>query len=66
MIESIIAKHCLINNELFASLGYEELGVSQPISVLAKNEKRELNKVLKTASGFGGCNVALIIEKEVL
>ncbi|WP_027392748.1 beta-ketoacyl synthase N-terminal-like domain-containing protein [Aquimarina latercula] len=66
LIESIIAKHCLINNELFASLGYEELGVSQPINVLAKNEKRELNKVLKTASGFGGCNVALIIEKEVL
>ncbi|WP_108803125.1 beta-ketoacyl synthase N-terminal-like domain-containing protein [Aquimarina sp. Aq107] len=66
LIESIIAKHCLINNELFASLGYEELGVSQPINVIAKNEKKELNKVLKTASGFGGCNVALIIEKEVL
>ncbi|WP_405206172.1 beta-ketoacyl synthase N-terminal-like domain-containing protein [Aquimarina sp. LLG6339-5] len=66
LIESIIAKHCLINNELFASLGYEELGVSQPINVLAKNKKKELNKVLKTASGFGGCNVALIIEKEVL
>ncbi|SEK27475.1 3-oxoacyl-[acyl-carrier-protein] synthase-1 [Aquimarina amphilecti] len=66
LIESIVARHCLINNELFASLGYEELGVSKSINVIAKNQNKELNRVLKTASGFGGCNVALIIEKEVL
>ncbi|WP_299254192.1 beta-ketoacyl synthase N-terminal-like domain-containing protein [uncultured Aquimarina sp.] len=65
LIESIIARHCLINNELFASLGFEELGVSESINVIAKNHKKELKRVLKTASGFGGCNVALIIEKEV-
>ncbi|WP_299219034.1 beta-ketoacyl synthase N-terminal-like domain-containing protein [uncultured Aquimarina sp.] len=65
LIESIIARHCLINNELFASLGFEELGVSESINVIAKNDKKELKRVLKTASGFGGCNVALIIEKEV-
>ena len=63
LIESIVARHCLINNELFTSLGFEELGVSELINVIAKNEKKELNRVLKTASGFGGCNVALIIEK---
>ncbi|AXT53880.1 beta-ketoacyl synthase [Aquimarina sp. BL5] len=66
LIESIIARHCLINNELFASLGFEELGVSESINVIAKNHKKELTRVLKTASGFGGCNVALVIEKEVL
>jgi len=64
LIESIIARHCLLNNELFASLGFEEIGVTQPINVIEKNSKKELSKVLKTASGFGGCNVALIIEKE--
>ncbi|WP_378175385.1 beta-ketoacyl synthase N-terminal-like domain-containing protein [Aquimarina sp. SS2-1] len=64
LIESIIARHCLLNNELFASLGFEELGVSKPINVISKNDKKELHRVLKTASGFGGCNVALIIEKE--
>ncbi|WP_299439089.1 beta-ketoacyl synthase N-terminal-like domain-containing protein [uncultured Aquimarina sp.] len=63
LIESIVARHCLINNEVFTSLGFEELGVSQSINVITKNEKKELNRVLKTASGFGGCNVALIIEK---
>ncbi|MFD2561941.1 beta-ketoacyl synthase N-terminal-like domain-containing protein [Aquimarina rubra] len=65
LIESIIARHCLLNNELFASLGFEELGVSESINVIANNDQKELSRVLKTASGFGGCNVALIIEKEV-
>lgn len=65
LIESIIAKHCLIHNELFASLGYEELGVSESINVISENKNQEINKVLKTASGFGGCNVALIIEKDI-
>ncbi|MDH7446741.1 beta-ketoacyl synthase N-terminal-like domain-containing protein [Aquimarina sp. 2201CG14-23] len=63
LIEIIVARHCLLNNELFASLGFEALGVSESINVIAKNHKKELNRVLKTASGFGGCNVALIIEK---
>lgn len=63
LIESIIARHCLLNNELIASVGFEELGVSQPVNVITKNENKELTRVLKTASGFGGCNVALIIEK---
>ena len=65
LIESIVAKHCLINNELFASLGFEELGVSKPINVISKNKYQEIKKVLKTASGFGGCNIALIIEKDI-
>ncbi|KAA1244641.1 beta-ketoacyl synthase [Aquimarina sp. RZ0] len=63
LIESIIARHCLLNNELFASLGFEELGVSQPINVITTNSNQTIHRVLKTASGFGGCNVALIIEK---
>ncbi|WP_299901619.1 beta-ketoacyl synthase [uncultured Aquimarina sp.] len=63
LIESIIARHCLLNNELIASVGFEELGVSQPVNVITKNESKKLTRVLKTASGFGGCNVALIIEK---
>ncbi|MHA7057006.1 beta-ketoacyl synthase N-terminal-like domain-containing protein [Aquimarina sp. M1] len=66
LIESIVARHCLLNNELFASLGFQELGVSEAINVITKNYQKDISKVLKTASGFGGCNVALIIEKEEL
>lgn len=63
LIETIIAKHNLIHNELFASKGYEESGVTQPINVIKENVNRPLQRILKTASGFGGCNVALVIEK---
>ncbi len=63
LIESIIARHCLLNDELLCSLGFEELGVSMPITIIDKNKKQALRRVLKTASGFGGCNVALIFEK---
>lgn len=65
LIESIIAKQAIVNNELFASLGFEELGVSVRINVIEQYGKKEIHRVLKTASGFGGCNVALIIEKEI-
>ncbi|GAA3508343.1 beta-ketoacyl synthase N-terminal-like domain-containing protein [Aquimarina addita] len=63
LIESIIAKHCLLNNELFASYGFEELGVSPSIDIVRVHRKQEIRTILKTASGFGGCNVALVLEK---
>ncbi|WP_459209531.1 beta-ketoacyl synthase N-terminal-like domain-containing protein [Aquimarina rhabdastrellae] len=63
LIETIIARHCLLNNEVFASKGFDELGVSEPVTVLKENKIMPLQRVLNTASGFGGCNVALILEK---
>ncbi len=63
LIETIIAKHALLENELIASLGFQELGVSQPLAIITSYQKQSLQRVLKTASGFGGCNVALVLEK---
>ncbi len=31
--------------------------------VIAENNKSEINYFLKTASGFGGCNTAVLFEK---
>lgn len=64
IIETVISIQALRNNELIASHGYEESGVSQPINVIRKSEQRIMNTFLKTASGFGGCNAAMIIRKE--
>jgi len=48
-----------------ATLGYSEHGVSKDITVLKENlESKELKGFLKTASGFGGCNCALVIKKD--
>jgi len=54
----------LLANELIPSLGFENLGVSQPVNIIKKIEKRPLKTCLKTASGFGGCNAAIILRNE--
>jgi 3-oxoacyl-[acyl-carrier-protein] synthase-1 len=47
---------------LVPTKGFSTLGVSQPLNVIAKNETRRLKTFLKTASGFGGCNAAVVIQ----
>ncbi|MBO0591056.1 beta-ketoacyl synthase [Cellulophaga sp. E16_2] len=63
LLETIVGMHSLYNNTLYASLGFEELGVSQPINVITKTTIKKMNIFLKTASGFGGSNMAVIFKK---
>ncbi len=63
MLESVIGLESLRQNTLIASLGFDELGVSEPLNIIRDNEHKELNIFLKTASGFGGCNSAVIFKK---
>ncbi|PWI29960.1 beta-ketoacyl synthase [Flavobacteriaceae bacterium LYZ1037] len=63
LLETIIGMHSLNNNILYASRGFETLGVSKPINVIKKTTPKELKTFLKTASGFGGCNTAVIFKK---
>lgn len=64
LIESILTKHSLLNNELYESMNFTELGVSEELNIIQHTEKKELNVALKTASGFGGCNLAMLLKKE--
>ncbi|MFL0353023.1 beta-ketoacyl-[acyl-carrier-protein] synthase family protein [Xanthomarina sp. GH4-25] len=63
LLETIVGMHSLFNNTLYASKGFETLGVSKPINVITKTTSKELKTFLKTASGFGGCNTAVIFKK---
>lgn len=63
LIETIVGMHSLKNNTLYRSLGFDELGVTKPINVIKQTTKTELHTFLKTASGFGGCNTAIILKK---
>lgn len=63
LLETIIGMHSLYNNTLYASKGFETLGVSKPIHVIKKTTAKELKTFLKIASGFGGCNTAVIFKK---
>jgi 3-oxoacyl-[acyl-carrier-protein] synthase-1 len=63
LLETVIGIEAVKYNKLFASLGFDEMGVSQKINIIEKNEVKNINFFLKTASGFGGCNTAVLFEK---
>lgn len=63
IIESIIACIAMQQGVLPASLGYEQSGVSERVHVQQQPEQRATDYLLKTASGFGGCNAALVWKK---
>ncbi|MEP0263963.1 beta-ketoacyl synthase N-terminal-like domain-containing protein [Dokdonia sp.] len=63
LLETIVGMHSLKDNTLYASLGFESLGVSKPINIITNTAQKEMNIFLKTASGFGGCNTAAIFKK---
>ncbi|MDB4285715.1 beta-ketoacyl synthase [bacterium] len=62
VIESIAAIHALKSQMLLGTCGYETQGVSQPLNVTPNTYKSTLplQTCLKTASGFGGCNAAVL------
>jgi 3-oxoacyl-[acyl-carrier-protein] synthase-1 len=63
LLETVIGIQSAQENKLFVSLGFDTIGVSQPINVIEKNEDKNIRFFLKTASGFGGCNTAVVFEK---
>jgi 3-oxoacyl-[acyl-carrier-protein] synthase-1 len=63
LLETIIGLESMQHNRIYASLGYDVPGVSQPINVIAQNKDAAINYWLKTASGFGGCNTAVVFKK---
>lgn len=60
-IETILSVYSIRNNVLIKSAGYMENGVSRPLNVITEHMRSPVRKVLKTASGFGGCNAAILI-----
>ena len=63
IIESALAIDSMKNNELFRSAGFENPGISKHINILTDHIAKEVNRCLKTASGFGGCNAAIVFKK---
>ncbi len=63
LVESIISIQSLKENLIIPSLGFEKMGVTQPVNICTSIKETNLQHCLKTASGFGGCNAALIFSK---
>ena len=63
VLETVLTVHAMKNNLLIKSLGYTDHGVSKPINVIRENSKSKIDMALKVASGFGGCNAAMLLKK---
>lgn len=60
VLESILTYQSLLNSVVLPSKNFETSGVSENINVNQSVIKSNKMHALKTASGFGGCNAALV------
>lgn len=60
VVESVVTCKNLRDQKILKSLGYENHGVPMPLNVITETRDWPMKYALKTASGFGGCNAAVV------
>lgn len=60
VVESVMLLESMRHSQSIPSLGFENLGVPHALNVRAESISMEIPFALKTASGFGGCNAAVV------
>lgn len=60
VLESVMIIESFKHQKLIPSVGYDTHGVSVPLNITTHASPASITYVLKTASGFGGCNAALV------
>lgn len=63
LIESIISLQSLKQSLVIPTIGFTEAADTEKVNVCATSTRLKVNNFLKTASGFGGCNAAVIFGK---
>ena len=63
LLESVITIHSMQRNTVLSSLGFANIGVTKLINICKTPIHISLDNCLKTASGFGGCNAAVVFSK---
>lgn len=66
LLEIVLSISSANQNLLLVSKGYVESGVTESVAVIGVHLKKNISYFLKTASGFGGCNTAVIFHKPKL
>lgn len=64
VIEIAMCVEQMRNSLIFGTMGFEEIGTPHPLNVSAKHREAQTNHCLKIASGFGGCNAAIVLSVE--
>ncbi|HEY4155546.1 MAG TPA: beta-ketoacyl-[acyl-carrier-protein] synthase family protein [Puia sp.] len=62
LIESIVSIHSMKEDILFPTQGFTNPGTEKPVNIIKELASAKIRKCLKTASGFGGCNAAIVLE----
>ena len=65
VIETIVCVESLRNQTVYATMGFETPGTSGPLNVVKEHRKMELHTLMKSASGFGGVNSAIILTDKI-
>ncbi len=63
VVETILAALQMPRGLCLATLGYADAGTPMPLAISGTHSTLEMRHVLKTASGFGGCNAALVLSR---
>lgn len=63
ILETIVTMHALDRHIIIGTRGYGERGVSGHVRLSAANLPTDKTAFIKTISGFGGCNAAILLEK---
>jgi 3-oxoacyl-[acyl-carrier-protein] synthase-1 len=63
LIESIITIRSLLENFFLPTMGFSSAGAKGKLNICATPMDISAQNILKTASGFGGCNAAVIFGK---
>ena len=64
LVESIISLRSMQEKYFPPTAGFEKAGTTKPVRVSASGLEGSFRYCLKTASGFGGCNAALVMHHE--
>ena len=64
VIEIAMTMQSMKSGTLIKTVGCETPGTTEKVNVLTQNQFANVKTILKTASGFGGCNAAAILKTE--
>jgi len=63
LIECALTIESMRSNKVLPTIGFTKSGLSKPLAITTQTIDKELSICLKTASGFGGANAAIIFRK---
>jgi 3-oxoacyl-[acyl-carrier-protein] synthase-1 len=63
IIETAMCMDAIRKNKLLPSVGFSQPGTTENLNIITTTQTTSVNRILKTASGFGGCNASLILQK---